>query len=252
MSKFLIIANWKANPDKLSEAINLAKKTEVGVSAARNIEVVIAPPFPFLPEVKKVIKKVRLGAQDAFSDSGPFTGEVSWKELSDLGVEYALVGHSERRSILGESNEIINRKIKALLKNKIKTVLCVGEKERSGAEIPEEVGDQLKKDLEDVRPADIKNLIIAYEPIWAISTNPEAKADTPANAFQALIYIRKILTALFGANSIKGVRIIYGGSVRSGNIVSFLEDGKMEGALVGGASLNIQEFSEIVSKASAI
>lgn len=250
MRKPLIIANWKMNPASLKEAISLAERVEIGIAEMRHAQIVFAPPFPFLSEVRRALKKSKLGAQDSFwADSGPYTGEVSWKQLADIGVEYVIIGHSERRLHLGESDEIINKKTDALLKNGMKTVLCIGEREREGGDIPITVGLQLKTALSGIKKNLIKNLIIAYEPVWAISTNLGARADSPDNAFRATLYIRKILIELYGRTTASDVQIIYGGSVKSGNVAGFLREGKMEGVLVGGASLDPREFAEIVRNA---
>lgn len=252
MRKPLIIANWKANPDSPGRALLLAQKIERGISSIRNSEVVIAPPFPFIPLVGGVLKRVKLGAQDAFWADGPYTGEVSGRQLKNIGVQYVIIGHSERRIHLGETDELINKKVRALLEHGMSPVLCIGERERSEVAIPAIVGEQLKKALEEVRKSHLKNLVVAYEPIWAISTMPGARPDTPDNAFRAMVYIRKIIAGLYGSKAAGVVRIIYGGSVNDKNIVSFLRDGKMEGALVGGASLRPDEFISIMKKAAKV
>lgn len=250
MHKPLIVANWKMNPASLKEAILLASAAEECAAKVKNVEIVLAPPFPFLGAIKSVIKKSKLGAQDSFwADSGPYTGEVSWKQLAGIGAEYIIIGHSERRIHLGESDELIAKKTDALLKNGMNVILCIGEREREGGDIPIAVGIQLKSALIGVKKNMIKNLIIAYEPVWAISTNAGARPDSPDNAFRATLYIRKILVELYGRTAASAVRIIYGGSVKSANIASFLREGKMEGALVGGASLDPREFAEIVRNA---
>lgn len=249
MSKFLIVANWKMNPDAPGRAKLLAQKIESSVSGKKN-EVVITPPFLFLEGIGKVLKKTKLGAQDTFwTDVGPYTGEISWHQLKHFKVVYVIVGHSERRINLGETDEMINRKVKAALENGISPILCIGERERSGKEIPAIVGEQLKSALKGVTKNLLKNLVVAYEPVWAISTTSGARPDTPDNAFRASLYIRKIVSGLFDQKSAKNVRVIYGGSVNSQNVSSFLKEGRMQGALVGGASLNPQEFSKILKEA---
>lgn len=258
MAKPLIIANWKSNPPTVAEAVLLVKKIErslrgLGISKSRNVEVIIAPPFPFLSQVKKILKKSRLGAQNVFwGDVGPYTGEVSWRQLKPLGVTYVIVGHSERKIHLGETDEMINKKVKTLLENDLKPILCVGESKRDDSEIPAIVGEQLKNALAGISRTRVKNLIVAYEPIWAISTMPGARPDTPDNAFRATVYIRKILIQLYGRNLARAIKIIYGGSVNSENIAPFLKEGKMEGALVGGSSLKPEEFVKIVKTASCM
>ncbi len=249
-NRSLIVANWKANPATAKEAVALARSIERGISKYRNIEVVIAPPLLFLEAVGKVIKKLKLGAQDIFWDEGPYTGEVSWRELKEAGVKYVIVGHSERKIHLGETDEMINKKTRAALEGGLTCVLCVGEQERVGNEISEILGEQLKHALDGVKKAYLKNLTVAYEPIWAISTTPGARANTPDNMFRAIVYIKKILTTLYGRRAADSVRVIYGGSVSADNIGPFLREGKAEGALVGRASLDPKEFIKLVGEAS--
>jgi triosephosphate isomerase len=249
--KKLIVANWKANPVNLREALVLAQKTELAASRARarGVEVVVAPPFPFLAAVSSALKRIKIGSQNAFwGDIGPYTGEVSWRQLKSLNISHVIVGHSERRLFLGETNEMINKKVRALLEHGFAPILCVGEREQAGDEMPEEAGEQLKAALAGVKKSLLKNLIIAYEPVWAISTMPNSRPDTPENAFCTNIYIRKVVTDMFGRECGEKVRVIYGGSVNAKNILSFLTDGHMQGALVGGASLDAEEFSEIIRK----
>ena len=247
-NKKILIANWKANPDSLKEAVFMAKKIESDLGRL-NVDVVIAPPFPFLSEVGKVLKKAKLGAQDVFwAKSGPYTGEVSVNQLKNLGVKYVIVGHSERRLNLDETDEMINKKILSLLENGLKPILCTGEKERKDS--ASVIKAELQKGLKGVQKKFLKNLIVAYEPIWAISTSPGAIADNPDNAFRIKIYIKKIISDLYGRESAEKVKIIYGGSVDSKNIKSFLKDGGMDGALVGGASLKPEEFLKIIKEAA--
>lgn len=249
--KKILIANWKANPSTLHEAAELARKIELAASAHRNVEVVVAPPFPYLATVASVLKRAKLGSQDAFwEDAGPYTGEVSWRQLKSLKVGHVIVGHSERRIFLGETDEMINQKIRALLEHGLAPVLCVGERERIEREMSEAVAHQIGAALAGVKKNLIKNLMIAYEPVWAISTMPGSRPDTPGNAFQANVYIRKIVSGLFGRITGERVRIIYGGSVNAQNVSSFLTDAHMQGALVGSASLDAENFACILKAAS--
>lgn len=249
--KKIIIANWKSNPDSPGRAAALAKKIESGILKSKHVEVVIAPPSPFLIPVSAVLKKAKLGAQDVFwDDIGPHTGEVSWHQLKHLSVSFCIVGHSERR-IRGETDDMINKKVRSLLEHGITPILCIGERERVGNEIPTVVEEQLHDALRGVKRSFIKNLVVTYEPVWAISTTVSARADTPDNAFRARVYIQKILVNRFGSEA-KKVRIIYGGSVHARNIGGFLREGKMDGALVGGASLHAEEFITLVRNAAAI
>ena len=241
------------NPVTLKEAVLLAQKIERDATRTRNVEIVIAPPFPFLLPVGRVLKKAKLGAQNMFwEDLGAFTGEVSWSELKSLGADYCIIGHSERRINLGETDEMVNKKVKAALEHGIYPILCVGERERVGNEIPSVVGEQLKSALKGAKKSLIKNLIVAYEPVWAISTQAHARPDTPDNAFRAALFIRKIVASLFDRKTGEKVKIIYGGSVNSGNIAPFITEGRMQGALVGGASLDPQEFAKVIGAVSRI
>jgi len=251
--KYLIVANWKMNPDAPGRAVLLANKIERSLGRIRNVEVVLVPPFPFLLPIAAVIKRAKLGAQNVFwQDCGPYTGEVSWHQLNHIKVDYVIVGHSERKLFLGETDEMIHDKVRVLLENDMMPILCVGERERIGDDIPAIVGEQIKAALKGIKKNLLKRLVIAYEPIWAISTMPNARPDTPASAFRALIYIRKVVSELYGRTVGDSVRIIYGGSVNVKNIQAFLEEGQMQGALVGSASLDAMEFAEIVMIASRV
>lgn len=253
MKKFLIIANWKMNPDSAGRAALLANKIERSLARVRNVDIIIAPPFPFLLPIAAVVKRVKLGSQNVFwQDCGPYTGEVSWRQLKHLKADHVITGHSERKLFLGETDEMIHNKIRILLENGMIPILCVGERERAGDDIPEIVGEQIRAALKGIKKNFLKKLVIAYEPIWAISTMPNARPDTPINAFRAMIYIRKIISELYGRAVGNEVQIIYGGSVNAKNIKAFLEEGRMQGALVGGASLDAAEFAEIVMIASRV
>lgn len=253
MTKFLIVANWKMNPDAPGRAALLANKIERSLARVRNVDVVIAPPFPFLLPIAAVVKRAKLGSQNVFwQDCGPYTGEVSWHQLKHIKVDHVIIGHSERKLFLGETDEMIHNKVSVLLENGMTPIFCAGERERVGDDIPEIVGEQIKAALKGIKKNLLKKLVIAYEPIWAISTMPNARPDTPASAFQAVIYIRKVISELYGRSAGDSIKIIYGGSVHARNIKGFLEEGHMQGALVGGASLDAAEFAEIVAIASMV
>lgn len=254
MNKKLIIANWKANPDAPGRAAVLASKIEQAIATARNIEVVIAPPFPFLTAVASIIRHAKLGSQNAFwGDTGPFTGEVSWHQLKHLKVRYVIVGHSERRLLLGETDEMVNRKIRALLEHGIAPVLCVGEREHTDTDISPVVSQQVRAALIGVKKELLKNLVVAYEPVWAISTTSLiARVDTSERMFRARLTIEKAIADMYDHAAAKKVRIIYGGSVRQENIAAIIGEGHMDGALVGEASLDAQEFGAIVRSAAEV
>lgn len=238
MSK-IIIANWKMNPASLKEAIKLAKESDVK-------GLVICPPISFLEEIGKVLKKAKLGAQDLFwEERGAHTGEVSGQQLKNIGAEYVIIGHSERRS-LGETDEMVSKKIAAALKDNLKPILCVGETraERDAGKTKEVIERELRIGLSLVKQVDHRTsnieLIIAYEPIWAIGTSTP---DTPEDMLDMVKFIREVVNpipyTLYPS-------IIYGGSVTSGNAESFLKHKEIAGALVGGASLNSEEIKKIV------
>jgi len=236
----LIVANWKSNPATEKEAIELAKKTDFE-------GIVIAPPFVFIKAVKKTLTRANLGAQNVFWGGGAHTGEVSPAQLKGLGVSYVIIGHSEMRSI-GETDEIINKKVLAALEAGLKTILCVGENasvRSSGIEAAKSfVKAQLVKDLVGIENFKLKieNLSVAYEPLWAIGTgNP----DTPENAAEMSAFIKSLLTTNYRLQT----AVLYGGSVTGKNAAAFLSQKEIDGALVGGASLKPDDFSKIVEAA---
>jgi triosephosphate isomerase len=243
--KKLIIANWKAHPATVGEAARLAKKTVAAARRAKNTEVVICPPYPFLRDVRSAGKGVPLGAQDVFwGEVGAHTGEVVASQLKDIGVSLVIIGHSERRA-LGETDEMVNKKVRAAFYGGLRVVLCVGEplavRKRGLAAAKKYVASQLKKDLKGVKVS--SRLVVAYEPIWAISGgDPKKPADKPENAVAMMSFIRKTVRHT--------LHVLYGGSVRAKNARSFLAHREVDGALVGGASLNAREFGKIVKAAA--
>lgn len=233
MSK-VIIANWKLNPQTTDEAVVLAK-------ASDDENLIVSPPFPFLGSVAAALKYAKLGAQDLFWEAeGAYTGEVSGSQLVKIGVQYVIVGHSERRRHLGETDEMVAKKFLAALKNNLIPVLCVGETkaEREAGETREILNQQLKFMSRISKDA---ACIVAYEPVWAIGTG---MADKPADTIEIIAMIRKNL------ENFKNLRIIYGGSVTSANAEDFLKHKEIEGALVGGASLKPEEIKEILQIAT--
>lgn len=243
--KKLVVANWKMNPLTQKEAEKLFGDITKSLSALRKTEVVICPPFIFLSPLKKLSRKIYLGAQDAFwGDVGAFTGEVSTEMLYNLGARYVILGHSERRSL--EDNTVINNKIKSALLAGLRPVLCVGENIRD-----EEHGyfnfvkEQLEECLRGMPKNSIGKLIIAYEPVWAISSTPGRRDATPADSNEMAIFIRKVITDKFGKDAAK-IRILYGGSASDRDAEEFLRHGGVDGLLVGRASLSAEKFSTIV------
>lgn len=242
--KKIIVANWKMNPQNLREAKTLFNSVKKGLkrysNILKNIRIVICPPFVYLPSLLNLAKnsKIALGAQDLFwEEAGAFTGEISPKMIKNLGCQYVIIGHSERHRILKETDEMINKKLKAALKAKLKPILCIGEteKERKQGKTFQILKKQLRRDLKDISNFEFRilNLILAYEPIWAIGTKNPCQ---PKEAEKVLTFLRGIL---------KKNPILYGGSVNSKNARDYIKIG-FDGLLVGGASLNAKEFLAIL------
>jgi triosephosphate isomerase len=239
MSKNIIIANWKMNPSTEKEAIRIAKASDLK-------DVIIAAPYVFLSIIKKVLKKASLAAQDVFWEKeGAYTGEISAMMLKNLGVKYVIIGHSERRAS-GDSDEIVNKKIKAALKYNLIPILCVGERERDEEmKYLSFIKEQLIGDLKSIPGSKLKNIIIAYEPVWAIGKNAKREA-TPEESLEMVIFIKKVLSDIYGMKAINGLRILYGGSVHPKNSKEFSINGGVSGFLVGRDSLDPKKFNEII------
>lgn len=242
----IIVGNWKMNPLTLKEAEKLFNNVAKGVSRIKRTQVVVCPPYLYLQKLGKISKKISLGAQDAFSlDVGPFTGEVSAEMLYEIGARYVILGHSERRA-LGEDNNHINKKIKGSLVSGLRPILCVGENTRDESHgYFNFIKTQLEECLAGVSKNSISKIVIAYEPIWAISTTPDRRDANPDDSREMVIFIRKVLADKFGKDA-HLVRILYGGSVNEKDAGGFLKDGGVDGLLVGRASLDVKKFIEIV------
>lgn len=243
--RFLIAGNWKMHKT-VEEALDLAQAVVEETNGTMN-EVVLFPSFTALEPVADAIdgRAVGYGAQDlCWEDAGAFTGAVSGAQIADIGCEYVLVGHSERRTIFGESDEIIARKMAAAYRNNLKPLLCVGEtqKERDGGQTEAKITGQLRSALAGVTKAQAALLTVAYEPLWAIGTG---KTATAADAQAVCKLIRDELEDLFGEDVTRHIRVLYGGSVNEKNAASFRTDG-IDGVLVGGASLRAGTFAQIV------
>lgn len=235
------------NPLTAKEAEKLFSEVAKGVSSIRKTEIVACPPIIYLDKLKHVrTSKIKLGAQNAFwEESGPFTGRVSAEMLYNIGAKYVILGHSERRA-RGESNENINKKIKASLTAGLIPILCVGENVRDESHSYFNlVKNQLEECLAGVSKDSISKIIIAYEPVWAISTTPDRKDATSADSYEMSIFIQKILSDKFGKDAEK-TRILYGGSVNEKDASDFLKNGGVDGLLVGRASLDAKKFVEII------
>jgi len=240
------------NPSTLKDAEKLFTKTSKGISALKKTEVAISAPYIYFEKLKKISKKISLGAQDVSrEEGGPFTGEISAEMLYDFGIKLTIVGHSERRS-LGETNTDINKKIKQSLASGIIPVLCVGEMARDeNHDYFNVIRSQLEECLQGVSKNSIAKVIIAYEPVWAISSTPGRRDATPHDSLEMSIFIRKILSDKFG-KEVRDMRILYGGSVNEKDAASFLHDGGVNGLLVGKASLNAEKFIEIIKICEAL
>lgn len=244
----IIVANWKMNPNSIKEAESLFIGANNSIKNTKNINIIICPPFPFLFTNKKIKnKKIILGAQDVSIEvSGSHTGEVSPLALSDLGVKYVIVGHGERRK-QGENNEIINKKILNLIKFKLSPIVCIGENTRDGeGNYLSFVEEQIKTCLNRVSRLQIKNIIIAYEPLWAVGGDAQREA-TKEEFIEMKIFIRKIISDIYDSKIAHNVPILYGGSVNSLNAKSFTDEGQADGLLVGRDSINSKKFDAIIS-----
>jgi triosephosphate isomerase len=242
---YFIIANWKMNPGTVKESqaiFNTVVKANKGIKN----NLIICPPYPFLFIGNNLkLKNISLGAQDVFEElDGAYTGEVSPKMLLSLGVKYVILGHSERR-FLGDTNQIINTKILTTLKSKLKPILCIGEKTRdhNGFYLAF-VKHQLIECLSEVPKAQVKNIIFAYEPVWAIGSKSLREA-TPEEFVEMKIFIKKIIADIYDLKTASLAKVIYGGSVNSLNAKNFIE-ASADGLLVGRDSLNPKKFQEII------
>ncbi|HEY5770836.1 MAG TPA: triose-phosphate isomerase [Terrimicrobium sp.] len=248
MRKKIIAANWKMNMNA-TEAKNFLEAFRSAIEEVTSVEVVIAPPFTLLPKLSELLggsQKIRLGAQNFyFEKSGAYTGEISATMLRELFVKYVIVGHSERRQIFGETDSLINKKVLAAHANELKPILCVGEtlEEREAGTEKQVLETQLRGGLAGVGAEQLLETVVAYEPVWAIGTG---KTATSAQAQDAHAHVRSVLKELSDEATASKVRIQYGGSVKAANAQELLTQPDIDGALVGGASLEARGFAEIV------
>lgn len=248
--KPIVAANWKMN-NPPSETDKFLRSFLRLMQDKCPVQVVIVPPFVSLPKAQELIQGgrtevVELGAQNMSQHStGAYTGETSAMMLKECGVRHVILGHSERRALYGETNAIVNAKVIAALEARMHPILCVGEtlEERDGGKIEEVLESQTRESLANVTARRMADVVIAYEPVWAIGTGRTA---TPEQAQEAHAFIRKVLTSLFDEDTAKKVRIQYGGSVKPSNMAEIIAQPDVDGALVGGASLESGSFYEIV------
>ncbi len=240
----------------IKEAIELSNglKRELFKLDNQGIDVVLCPPYTSLSEVSEVVfeSNIMLGAQDLYwLDEGAFTGEVSGKMLKDAGCNFVIIGHSERRQFFGETNEMVNKKITAALVNELTPIVYCGEtlKEREAGKTFDVLKDHVQNGLVGIDKEDALKIVIAYEPVWAIGTG---KTATSAQAQEAHKFIRGLLAKLYDQEVANQVRIQYGGSVKPENITELMQQPDVDGALVGGASLQVASFTDIVKKAAEV
>ncbi len=252
MRKKIIAGNWKMNKTP-AEAKELASALVKSVGEITQCDIVFCPPFTALVTVAEVIKgsKIALGAQDMYWEvSGAYTGEISPAMLLDTGCKYVIIGHSERRALFGETNETVNKKVKAAHKHGLLPIMCVGEtwEERQAGFTQKVVEDHVLNGLTGLSSEEILTTIIAYEPVWAIGVGKTPA--TPEQADEVHKFIRQLLTKQFGANVAENVRIQYGGNVSEKNADVLMKVKDIDGGLIGGASLKIDSFTAIVQAAS--
>jgi len=248
--KPFLAGNWKMHKT-IPEAVEMVKALKEESPQLTDAELVVIPPYTMLSEVKKVIEgsTIQLGAQNIFwEEKGAFTGEISPPMLKDAGCQYVTIGHSERRQYFGETNETVNKKIKAALAHELTPIMCIGEssEEREKGNTMDKVETQINSGLEGLGKDEIRRIVIAYEPIWAIGTGVTA---TPSQAEEVHSFIRKKLTEKYGNEIASYAIILYGGSVKPANTYSILKENNINGALVGGASLEADSFIQITKEA---
>ena len=251
--RYFIAGNWKMNKTA-AEAKALIAEINALVGAETAVDVAVCPTFTALDAASQALKgsNVKLGAQNMyFEKSGAFTGEISADMLKEFGTEYVILGHSERREYFKECDCLINKKVKAVLANGMKPILCVGEtlEQREGGKTIDVVSEQTVGGLKDVSKEDAENVVVAYEPVWAIGTG---KTATPEMAQEVHAEIRKVLAKLFGADTAEKIQILYGGSMKPENADALLKEKDIDGGLIGGAALKADSFAALVKSAKKL
>lgn len=250
MRKNIVAGNWKMNTSlqegiELAKAVNeLVKNTNTG-----DVKIILAPPFLHLTEVSKNVDKNRISvsAQNCAAESnGAFTGEVSAEMLKSAGIEYVILGHSERRSYFGETNQVLNKKVKTALQNNLKPIFCIGEllEERNAGSHFNVVKQQMEEGVFDLSADDFSKIVIAYEPVWAIGTGVVA---SPGQAQEIHHYIRSIIAEKYGDQVAEETSILYGGSCKPSNAKEIFENPDVDGGLIGGAALKAEDFLGIIT-----
>ena len=247
MRRLFIAGNWKMNKD-MAGALALVRALKAEAGKFPNVDIGVFPPSVYLPAVVNEVKgsAIVAGAQNMhWEKSGAFTGEVSAQMIKDVGATHVLIGHSERRQFFGETDESVNKKLKAALATGLAPIVCVGEMlaEREAGTTEKVIGTQVRGGLKDLTTEQAKALVLAYEPVWAIGTG---KTATPAQAQDVHAFIRATLGDMFGAEAAQAIRIQYGGSVKASNAAELMNQKDIDGALVGGASLEADSFLGII------
>ncbi|MDE0298683.1 MAG: triose-phosphate isomerase [Candidatus Poribacteria bacterium] len=242
----IVVANWKLNKT-VGEAVEFTSALKGMVSGVDGVEVVVTPAFTALNAVASTLSgsNIHLSAQDVFwADNGAFTGEISPAMLKDVGCEYVIIGHSERRQYFGETNESVNKKVKAALSYDLRPIVCVGEslEDREAGRTESVIDNHVRNGIAGISPEAMQSAVIAYEPVWAIGTGVTA---TPDQAQDAHLVIRSLLSELYSVELAAQVRIQYGGSVKPENTSELMTQPDVDGALVGGASLEVESFAAI-------
>ena len=251
MRKKIVAANWKMNMTQ-AESARFVESFLRDIGDITDLEVVIIPPFTAIPRVSEALgraHKIKIGAQNMYWEkSGAFTGEISAPLLRDLFVHYVVLGHSERRTLFGETDEIVNRKVRAALEGKLRPIVCVGEtlQQRDKGNVEKILSTQLRGSLAGLSPKELRESVVAYEPVWAIGTGRNA---TPQQAQDAHAFIRRTLREMTDDTTAERVRIQYGGSVKPENARELMSQADIDGALVGGASLDPRSFAQICKAA---
>ncbi|HXX42730.1 MAG TPA: triose-phosphate isomerase [Chthoniobacterales bacterium] len=251
MRKKIVAANWKMNMTQ-AESARFIESFLLDASDMRDVEIVIIPPFTALAKVTDLLEKaqnVKVGAQNMhWQPNGAFTGEISAALLRDLFVHYVVLGHSERRTLFGETDEIVNKKVRAALEASLRPIVCVGETlaQRDKGQVEKTLSSQLRHSLDGLAEKEMTEIVIAYEPVWAIGTGRNA---TPQQAQEAHAFIRKTVAKMSDETTADKIRIQYGGSVKPENARDLMTQPDIDGALVGGASLEPRSFAQIVKAA---
>ncbi len=243
----IIAGNWKMNK-KVDEAVALVEALKPLVADVKNVEIVVCPTFLSLHAVGKAIQgsNIQMGAQNAYiKESGAYTGEVSPQFLQDVGCQWVIIGHSERRHILGETDELLNEKLRFALAAGMKVMFCIGEllEERKSGRMQDVIKRQVVEGLKGLTAADLENVVLAYEPVWAIGTGETA---SPEQAEEVHVFTRALVNDMFGAAAAEAMRIQYGGSVKAENAAELFAKENVDGFLVGGAALKADGFAAII------